>query len=221
MIPFKLPEINNPTWREAMVWVARINKVVLTVTLVVLTLVLGFAVYGVRKLSMANAGRQDVVLQQSPIDIEAVRPRGELYVGTAIIEDYVNKYQTEFHLGIVPEPHNCIQMLRQKCSYVIDLEQVRYITDTPGTVIVELPPLRYVATTQDSPFMSDDEDYWAEAMPSTNDMKRKVEDKIRQRFDTAENREKAQRNAEASISLLLRKLGYEARFAPHLDSEKL
>jgi hypothetical protein len=221
MIPFKLPEINNPTWREAMVWVARVNKVVLTVTLVVLTLVLGFAVYGVRKLSMANAGRQDVVLQQSPIDIEAVRPRGELYVGTAIIEDYVNQYQTEFHLGIVPEPHNCIQMLRQKCSYVIDLEQVRYITDTPGTVIVELPPLRYVATTQDSPFMSDDEDYWAEAMPSTNDMKRKVEDKIRQRFDTAENREKAQRNAEASISLLLRKLGYEARFAPHLDSEKL
>lgn len=199
----------------------RINKVVLTVTLVVLTIILTFAIYGIRKLTMANAGEHDIQLEQTIIDIEAVRPRGELYVGTAIIEDYVNRYETEFHFGLVPEPHNCIQMLRQKCSYVIDLERVKYISDTPGVVIVQLPELRYVASTQDSPFMSDDEDYWAEAMPSTNEMKQQVEQKIRQRFDTPENRQKALRNTEAAISILLRKLGYEARFAPRIESEKL
>lgn len=198
-----------------------INKVVLTVVLVVLTVVLAFAVYGVRKLSMANAGEQDLRLERTMIDIEAVRPRGELYVGTAIIEDYVNRYETEFHFGLVPEPHNCIQMLRQKCSYVIDLDLVNYVSDTPGVVIVQLPELSYIASTQDSPFMSDDEDYWAEALPSTNDLKREVEQKIRERFDTPESRQKALRNAEASISLLLRKLGYEARFAPRIESEKL
>lgn len=208
---------NNDTWRDALQWLRRINKVTLTVALVVIAAVLAFGAYGILRLSHAIPSHGDITLEQTPIDIEAVRPRGELYVATAVIEDYVSEYSTEFHFGLIPEPHSCVQMLRQKVSYVIDLEEVRYIADVPGTVIVELPPLRYVASTQDSPFMSDDEDFWMDNMPSTNDMKREVEEKIRQRFDTPENRRKAERNAEDCLRLLLSRLGYEVRFMPHLD----
>ncbi|MDO4995409.1 MAG: DUF4230 domain-containing protein [Bacteroidales bacterium] len=215
-----LPVKNDRTWHEALQWLRRINKVTLTVTLVVIAAVLVFAAYGILRLSHAIPSHGDITLEQTPIDIEAVRPRGELYVATAVIEEYVSQYSTEFHFGLIPEPHSCVQILRQKVSYVIDLEEVRYIADTPDTVIVQMPPLRYVASTQDSPFLSDDEDFWVDHMPSTNDMKREVEEKIRQRFDTPENRRKAERNAEASISLLLKRLGYEARFAPHIDTDE-
>ena len=205
--------------RDALLWLRRINKVTLTVALVVIAAVLAFAAYGILRLSHAIPSHGDIRLEQTPIDIEAIRPRGELYVATAIIEEYVSQYSTEFHFGIVPEPHSCAQILRQKVSYVIDLDQVTYVADTPDTVIVQLPPLRYVASTQESPFLSDDDEFWMDNMPSTNDMKREVEAKIRQRFDTPANRRKAEQNAEASIRLLLRQLGYAARFAPHIETE--
>ncbi len=205
--------------RDALLWLRRINKVTLTVALVVIAAVLAFAAYGILRLSHAIPSHGDIRLEQTPIDIEAIRPRGELYVATAIIEEYVSQYSTEFHFGIVPEPHSCAQILRQKVSYVIDLDQVTYVADTPDTVIVQLPPLRYVASTQESPFLSDDDEFWMDNMPSTNDMKREVEAKIRQRFDTPANRRKAEQNAEASIRLLLRQLGYVARFAPHIETE--
>lgn len=205
--------------RDALLWLRRINKVTLTVALIVIAAVLAFAAYGILRLSHAIPSHGDIRLEQTPIDIEAIRPRGELYVATAIIEEYVSQYSTEFHFGIVPEPHSCAQILRQKVSYVIDLDQVTYVADTPDTVIVQLPPLRYVASTQDSPFLSDDDEFWMDNMPSTNDMKREVEAKIRQRFDTPANRRKAEQNAEASIRLLLHQLGYVARFAPHIETE--
>ncbi len=213
-------KFNDNTWRDALQWLRRINKVTLTVALVVIAAVLAFATYGILRLSYAIPSHGDITLEQTPIDIEAVRPRGELYVATAIIEEYVSQYSTEFHFGVFPEPHSCAQILRQKVSFVIDLDEVRYIADTPDTVIVQLPPLRYVASTQDSPFLSDDEEYWMDNMPSTNDMKREVEEKIRQRFDTPANRRKAEHNAETNIRMLLQRLGYVARFAPHIDTEE-
>lgn len=218
-MPYLPVKSNDRTWREALQWLGRINKVTLTVALVVIAAVLAFATYGILRLSHAIPSHGDIALEQTPIDVEAVRPRGELYVGTAIIEEYVSEYSTEFHFGIIPEPHSCAQILRQKVSYVLDLEEVRYIADTPDTLIVQLPPLRYVASTQESPFMSDDEDFWMDNMPSTNDMKREVEEKIRQRFDTPANRLKAERNAESCIRLLLKRLGYEARFAPRINTD--
>ncbi|MCM1345769.1 MAG: DUF4230 domain-containing protein [Bacteroides sp.] len=161
--------------------------------------------------------RMDIVLEDTPIQIEEVRPRGEIYVFSSLVEDYAMERRTEMHLGILPEKHSCIQILRQKISYKINLDKVRYTLDTLNIIIVEMPPVEYTASTQSSPFISDDEDFWIKELPSTNELKAKVERKIRHRFDTEENRRKAERYAENALSELLGKLGYEARFRPRVE----
>lgn len=49
-------------------------------------------------------------------------------------------------------------------------------------------------------------------MPNTNAMKKNVEQQIRHRFDTPNNRRKAQRYAEDAIIDMLSKLGYQTEF---------
>ncbi len=163
---------------------------------------------------------QEVVLEDTPIEIEDVRPTGELYVSTAIMEDYTTLQRTERHLGIIPEEHSCVQIVRQKCSFVVDLDKVVYEKDTLNRLYVRLPELRYVASTQNSPFMSDDEDFWIESLPNTNGLKQKVARQIRERFDTPENRKKAKSYAESAVSAMLSKMGYEVTFVSEINTER-
>ncbi len=187
-----------------------------TVAIAAIALILIFLGYGVWRQSHAAPASTAVTLEDTAIDIESVMPRGELYVCTAVAEDFVTLQRTGTTLGIFTEEHSCVQILRQKVSFKIDLRQVRYTPDTLHVMIVEMPPVEYVASTQDSPFMSDDEDFWASELRSTNGLKRQVEQKIRRRFDTEANHRKAERYAQDAIRELLWKLGYEARFAPQL-----
>ncbi|MCR5314097.1 MAG: hypothetical protein K6E54_10755 [Bacteroidaceae bacterium] len=161
-----------------------------------------------------------VVIENTPIEIENVRPTGEIYVCSAIIEDYTTFQKTERHLGIIPEEHSCVQILRQKCSYKLNLDKVVYKKDTLNRIFVYLPELEYVASTQNSPFISDDEDFWIEAMPNTNGLKKKVAGQIRRKFDTRENRDKGNLYAKSAISALLSKLGYDAEFVSSLERRK-
>lgn len=160
---------------------------------------------------------ENIIIEDTPIQIEDIRPRGEIYVCSSIVEDYAIDRRTEMHLGLLPEKHSCVQILRQKISYKIDLDKVRYTPDTLNVMIVELPPVEYVASTQSSPFISDDEDFWIKELPSTNHLKAKVERQIRRRFDTDANRKKAERYAEEALAELLGKLGYEVRFTPRIE----
>lgn len=164
--------------------------------------------------------KRTIVLEDTPIEIEKIMPKGELYVGTSVIEDYTTLQRTERHLGIIKQEHSCVQILRQKCSYVVILDSIEYTHLEGNKVLVHLPELKYVATTQKSPFMSDDESFWAEALPSTNAMKKKVASQIRSRFDTKDNRYKAQRYAENSVTILLHKLGYEAEFTTDIERKR-
>lgn len=163
---------------------------------------------------------REIVLEDSPIEIEDVRLKGEIYVCSAIIEDYVTVQKTEKHLGVIPENHSCIQIMRQKCSYMIDLDKVVYTPDSNRVVYVRIPKPEYVASTQNTPFISDDEEYWINEMPSTNKLKQKVEWKIRARFETPENKRKAMRYAEDAIANMLEKLGYHAEFISTIDTHK-
>jgi hypothetical protein len=74
-----------------------------------------------------------------------------------------------------------------------------------------------VASTQRTSFLSDDGNYWANRLSSTNALKKKVEAQIKRRFDTAKNRRKAERFAEEAISEVLEKLGYETEFVRKLE----
>ncbi len=182
-----------------------------------LLLVVGFVVVRL----LGNMSRpHDLQLQPTPIEIEEIRPRGQLYVCSAIVEDFARMERTGYVLGVIPRSHTCVQILRQKISFMIDLDSVGYTTDTLNTLIVKMPPVRFTASTQDAPFMSDDEDFWARELPSTNGLKRRVEQQIRRRYDTEANRTKAERYAEDALRELLWKLGYEVRFTPHLTQKK-
>ena len=140
-------------------------------------------------------------------------PIEELYVCSAMMEDYTIQRATERNLLWADEEHSCVQTMTQKCSYKIDLEKVEDLaSDSTKTVYVKLPAIEYVAMTQSSSFLSDDSNYWSENLPNTNALKRKVEAQIKNRFDTASNRRKAERYAEDAISSVLGKLGYETEF---------
>lgn len=163
----------------------------------------------------------EVAIEDTPILIESVKPKGELYVCTSIMEEYVRREKTEKHLGVIPEKHTLVQIVRQKCSYIIDLDKIKYEQTSNDTVYVHLPELEYVASTQDSPFISDDESYWIKEMPNTNALKSEAERKIRKSFETPENKKKANLYAEAAVGQLLKQLGFNAIFVSTLtDSRK-
>lgn len=154
-----------------------------------------------------------IPVEETIASIEDVRLRGELYVCSAMMEDYTLQQATERNLLWADEVHSCVQTMTQKCSYKIDLDKVEYLADDSAkTVYVKLPAIEYVAMTQSSSFLSDDSNYWSKHLPNTNALKRKVEAQIKRRFDTSGNRRKAERYAEDAISGMLGKLGYETEF---------
>ena len=160
-------------------------------------------------------------MENTMASIEEVRPRGEIYVCSAMIEDYTTKRATEHNLILPNEEHSCVQTMRQKCSYKIDLDKVAYQRDDSlALVYVKLPPVEYVASTQSSTFLSDDSNYWAEHLPNTNEMKKKVESQIKRRFDTPSNRRTAERYAEDAISQVMSQLGYEVEFVRELKQKR-
>ena len=153
-----------------------------------------------------------ISIEPTPNEIQRMMPQNELYVATALIEDYTTMQQTEYHLGVFPEEHSCVQILRQKVSYRLDLSKVEYTPKENRIMEVRMPELAYTASTQASLFISDDETYWSEALPSTNELRRKVEQQIRTQFDTPENRQKAILYAQEAIIHILSQLGYQAEF---------
>lgn len=160
-----------------------------------------------------KAETEEITIEPTIASIEEIRPKGEMYVCSALIEDCFIKRATEKRLLLPNKEHSCVQTMRQKCSYMIDLDKVEYNADEESkTVRVKLPPVEYVASTQSSSFLSDDGNYWAEHLPNTNSMKRKVEEQIKRRFDTPNNRRQAERYAEDAISEVMRRLGYETEF---------
>ena len=187
---------------------------------VLIALILAAAVIVVTLLVMNRCKDEshEVTLEETIASIEAVRPRGEFYVCSSVIEDYAIKRETEYGLFFGEEEHSCVQTMTQKCSYVIDLDKGEYVaTDSTQVVLVKLPAVKYVASTQGAAFMSDDSNYWARKMPNTNGMKKQVERQIRERFDTAENRKKAERYAEEAIREVMKKLGFEVEFVRSLE----
>lgn len=151
-------------------------------------------------------------IEVTPSEIMSIMPQNELYVATAVIEDFTTRHETEYHLSLFPEKHSCVQILRQKVSYKIDLSKVTYTLLDSKTMEVMMPEPEYTASTQSSQFISDDEGYWKKALPSTNVLRYKVEQQIRSQFDTQENRQQAKLYAQEALTHVLAQLGYEAKF---------
>lgn len=197
-------------YRRAMVWLA--------VGLIAGCVV---ALVAVWTINLLLGEKEELVLEDTMSIIEEVMPRGEIYVCSSVIEDFAVRREREKRVLMADKEHVCVQTMVQKCSYVVYLDKVEYeVVDSTKVVRVKLPKPEYAASTQGSSFMSDDSNYWAGKMASTNGMKRQVEEKIRRSFDTAENRRKAERYAEDAVGEVLRQLGFEVEFVRVLEREK-
>ena len=206
--------------RKAMAMVDRYHKAMgrLAIGLIACGLVALAVVWIV---NMMSKEEESIVLEDTLSIIEDVRPRGEIYVCSSLIEDYAVRRVKEKNLLMTDKEHLCVQTMVQKCSYVIDLDKVEYeAVDSMKMVRVKMPKPEYVASTQGTSFMSDDSNFWATRMQSTNGMKQQVEAKIRRSFDTAENRRKAERYAEDAISEVLRQLGFEVEFVRTIETNR-
>lgn len=210
------------TWKQllkALAWIVvyweNIRKVLIAAAALAIIVV---AAIMIRKLLKEEP--QEMEMEKTAVTIESVRPRGEIYVCSAVIEDYAVKRDTVTGLFTGKQEHVCVQTLTQKCSYMLDLEKVVYeAVDSDSIVRVRLPKPQYVASTQGASFLSDDGSYWARRMPNTNALKRIAERKIKRRFDTTENQRKAERYAEEAISEVLKKLGYRTEFVRTLEKK--
>lgn len=190
--------------------------------LVALVCVVVLGIVGTVLIKRCGKGsREEIPMEETMASIEEIRPRGEIYVCSALMEDFTTQRAMEENLFWADEEHSCVQTMTQKCSYKIDLDKVEYLAeDSTKTIYVKLPDVEYVATTQSTAFLSDDGNFWADHLPNTNAMKRKVEGQIKKRFDTPSNRRKAERYAEDAISEVMRKLGYEVEFVKTLERRK-
>ena len=146
--------------------------------------------------------------------IVSIMPCGELYVATSVIEDFTSEQATEYHFGLFPEEHTCALIMQQKVSYVIDMDSVKYDVQADGHILVTLPQPRFTASTRNIRFISDNEGFWRERKTDTSDMKTKVAEQIRYRFDTPEHRQQATLYAREAIAHILNQLNYEADFRP-------
>ncbi len=144
--------------------------------------------------------------------IEEVRPRGELYLLSAIMEDFDTEV---LEAGFIS--HYAVQVVKARCSYVLDLEKVNYnviLRDNAPVIKVTLPAPKVYCSTQNSPFYSDDEAFWAKQRSDKagDTIKQFVENKIKRSFDSPENRRAANAYGKKIIGKTLELLGIIAEF---------
>jgi len=196
---------------------SRIMSVIAVIFAIATVILLTGFLFKACKARANNTGQ--VQIEKTPAVIEDIKPVGEIYLQSLVAEDFVTKQEKEYHLHLIPEDHSCVQILSQKVSYKLDLSKVTYIQDSTDVVKVIMPEVEYVASTQDSKFMSDDESYWKAT--DTNIMKAQVANKIKQKYDTAEARRRANENAKNVITELLGKFGFKVEFVNNGLERKL
>lgn len=171
------------------------------------------------------AHRQDtdeITLKDTPAVIEATRPIGILYLYTTVTEDYakdafygsgIGSSVLGKDNGIFKKKHDCVQILKQQVSLTMDLDKVKYEPkENSDTVLVCLPDVEFSQSTLSSWFKSDDEDEESAVQYNAKPLIQRVENKIRTRYNTPENRTKAEAKAKETIADFLKQCGKVAVF---------
>lgn len=200
-----------------------VNKGVIAIVLILVFVLSGVGAFVGKYFYDKYKGPQDptkIVIEETPIKIDSVRPVGKIYVCSAFITDAVVETKEESLFLIKKRKHSCVYSMTTKCSYVVDLDSVKYEADNKNMKLtVTMPELTYTTSgAQDSQFISDDDQYWAGQ--NINGLIKKVQKKIRTNFDTPQNREKANRYAEEIVSSVFENMGYEVVFNRTLTKKK-
>ena len=164
----------------------------------------------------------DITLKDTPAVIEATRPIGVLYLYTTVTEDYtkdafygsgIGSSVLGKDNGLFKRKHDCVQILRQQVSLTMDLDKVKYTPkENSDTVFVCLPDVEFSQSTLSSWFKSDDEDEESAVQYNAEPLIQRVENKIRTRYNTPENRAKAEIKAQQTIADFLKQCGKTAVF---------
>lgn len=164
----------------------------------------------------------DITLKNTPAVIEATRPIGILYLYTTVTEDYakdsfygsgIGSTVLGKDNGLFKKRHDCVQILKQQVSLTMDLDKVRYEpSENSDTVFVCLPDVEFSQSTLSSWFKSDDEDEERAVQYNAKPLIQRVENKIRTRYNTPENRTKAEAKAKETITDFLKQCGKTAVF---------
>ena len=160
-------------------------------------------VYFVVRCIDAQDNADDVDIAPTPVVIQSIKPIGELYAFTAITEDFTidNVEKVGF---FTRSYYKAVQTMRMQVSYVMNLDSVDYMPVGQGdTVRVRLPKLRYVQTAQGGRLFCEVEaaDYNASRAIGI------VEHKIRSKYDTPANREKAMANVHEVLASFVMQCG--------------
>lgn len=146
-------------------------------------------------------------LELSVNKIEEIRPVGKLQVLSSLMENFD---KDEVKEGIFSKGY--MQILREYCSYTLDLNLIKYhLVPDSKKVEIEMVYPQAECLLQDSPFLSDDEEYWAKniSLAQLNNIKKSIHLKNLRNFSTPENRLKAQKYSEDFIRKIFANLGLE------------
>jgi hypothetical protein len=165
---------------------------------------------------------EEITLTDTPAVVEATRPIGILYLYTTVTEDYVKdafwgsgvgSSVLGKNNGLFKKKHDCVQILRQQVSLTIDLDKVQYTSiEGSDTVQVCLPDVDFTQSTLSSWFKSDSEAEENAVQFDAKPMIQRVERKIELRYNTPENRCKAEEKAKETIADFLKQCGKTAVF---------
>lgn len=164
----------------------------------------------------------DLQLKGTPSVIEATRTIGILYLYTTVTEDYAKESFWGSGIGssvlgrgngVLKRKHDCVQILRQQVNLTIDLDKVEYHpVEGTDTVRVCLPEVEFTQSTLSSWFQSDNEGEEHAVQYDAKPLIQRVERKIANRYNTPENRMKAEGKAREVVSEFLKQCGKVAVF---------
>lgn len=149
-----------------------------------------------------------IKLTETPININEIKPIGKLYVYTGETEDYYTDVIEDVSL-FSTDYLKCIQIMRQQINWIVDLNKVVYETDSlTDTILITLPNPEFLQSTTGYAFYSQEEksDY------SANGLIEIVKHKIKNKYYTKENENKAREQAKQAIGSLVKQLGKEPVF---------
>ena len=165
----------------------------------------------------------ELTLKNTPAVIESTRPIGILYLYTTVTEDYakdsfygsgIGSSVLGKDNGILKKKHDCVQILRQQVSLTMDMDKVKYQPkENSDTVFVCLPTVDFTQSTLNAWFKSDSESEESAVQYDAKTLIKRVERKIEARYNTPQNRKKAEAKAKQTISDFLKQCGKVAVFS--------
>ncbi|MBO6080496.1 MAG: DUF4230 domain-containing protein [Bacteroidales bacterium] len=194
------------------------KKIVIYSTIVILLVA---AVVLISKIAH-KADTNEITLKDTPTVIEATRPIGILYLYTTVTEDYakdafygsgIGSSLLGKDNGLFKRKHDCVQILRQQVNLTMDMDKVQYQPiEGTDSVKVCLPNVEFTQSTLSSWFKSDSEAEENAVQFDAKPLIQRVERKIENRYNTPENRIKAEEKAKETITDFLKQCGKVAVF---------